>query len=373
MKFTFPRAARIGEFLQRSGESHAAPKITPLQVLCLTLAILALGELAAQLRSQWRFGRSVFTAVAGESRFVVDPATNLKLFRSNSRFEGREQSIEANQFGFRSDALTLHPAPHSLRIAVLGASTVMGQYSPSNSLTIPGRIQKILRDAQPGYGIEVINAGIPGTQLTDQIRMLDLHLSRLSPQVVILYSGSPQLASFCQGKSGRTAERHPLWDPSLKGWSVSAEILRKNTIGLRQIFEGQPVRMAVDQVDLSNWRSQLETIVTVAKKHHIQLAMATNARSYRRDQSREDQVRLAGNALFYAPCLDLEDLHRLHDLHNEELVSVAQAHGLPVIRLDQLIPGGSHYFVDSSHFTQEGDRIAAEHLADFISRSALLP
>ena len=39
---------------------------------------------------------------------------------------------------------------------------------------------------------------------------------------------------------------------------------------------------------------------------------------------------------------------------------------VPVIELDKLIPGGSRYFSNTTHFTDEGEDVAAEALAEFI-------
>jgi ABC-type sugar transport system substrate-binding protein len=66
------------------------------------------------------------------------------------------------------------------------------------------------------------------------------------------------------------------------------------------------------------------------------------------------------------PCFTLDGTHRLFDRHNDVLKAEAATAKVPVIELDRLIPGGSRYFVDATHFTDDGEEVAAEAMAEFI-------
>src|SRR5688500_9743784 len=101
-------------------------------VLLLFLLILVGVELALQVRSHVRYGQSIFNVLTEETRYVLDPATGLRLLRPNRTFSGSESIVRTNSLGLRGPELPVVPARGTLRIAVIGASTVMGAYARDN-------------------------------------------------------------------------------------------------------------------------------------------------------------------------------------------------------------------------------------------------
>lgn len=95
--------------------------------------------------------------------------------------------------------------------------------------------------------------------------------------------------------------------------------------------------------------------------------------AYRRDQPWAEQTKRSETDRYYTHCFDLDGLHVLYDRHNAHLREMAAAHGIPVIALDEMVPGAGRYFADSHHFSVEGDVLVANALATFILERRFLP
>jgi hypothetical protein len=154
-------------------------------------------------------------------------------------------------------------------------------------------------------------------------------------------------------------------------WWLSYDLLKKNTAALRT-GQASGLRRNVLAVDLEAYRAQVEQLVTSGQRLGMRLVMLTNARSFRRDQPIDEQLRLSSLTRYYTPCFDLEGLHTLWDRHNQVLVSVAQARGVPVLELDRLVPGSETYFAGGNHFTELGDQLVAHTIAQFLLQRHLV-
>ena len=340
-----------------------------LRIVALTLAFLLAIEAIVQYRSYVRFGFSTLHTSRQETLYVDDPETGLRLLRPNKVVRGRVQSLQANSLGLRSPEIALaHPA-HSLRIAVIGASSVMGAAERDNEHTFPAQLEDLLRNAMPRMRIDVINAGIAGYSLADERAMLERRIAPLQPDLVILYTGFNDFANYCRASGRADAPRLPML--SVPSWWLSYELLKKNTTALRA-GQASGLKRNVVAAELEAYRTHAEQLVASGQRLGMRLVMLTNARSFRREQAVDEQLRLSTLARYYTPCFDLEGLHTLWDQHNQVLVSVAQARGVPVLELDRLVPGGEAYFADGRHFTELGDHVVAHTIAQFLLQRHLL-
>ncbi len=343
-----------------------------LAILCAVVFLL-LAELATQLRSQWRYGQSVFNAFAAQTMYETDPATGLLLLRPSTVFPGSEKIIRSNSLGLRSPEVHAPREPGSLRIAVIGASTVMGAYAADNSKTFPAMMNARLSELFPTRKVEVINAGIVGYGLPEQRRMLTRRVAPLHPDLVIVYPGFNDFASYCRKDKAR-AEFVPQGLPMLQmpSWLLSSELLIKNTGALRELAVPQRGLVDASVLDIKTYVANLHRLIESGQRRGIQMVLATNARSYRRDQPLEAQQQLSETARFYNDCFDLENLHVLYERHNAAIQAAAAKAQVPVVDLQNLIPGGTRYFADSSHFTEDGEHLAANALVDFLLQADLL-
>ena len=104
----------------------------------------------------------------------------------------------------------------------------------------------------------------------------------------------------------------------------------------------------------------------------VTIVLSTNARAYRPEQPLDEQRRLSETARFYNPCFDLSGLHTLYDIHNNEIENIGEALDIQVLNLGMLIPGGSQYFSDASHFSEQGEQLAADNIFDFLIINSLV-
>lgn len=358
----------------RRGSPPATGVRRVVHIILATLALLVVIEAALQVRSHFRTGDSVINLLFAETRYVEDAQTGLTVLRPNRVFVSNKVVLRANSLGLRSPEIPLARSPGSWRLAVVGASTVMGAYDPDTEQTFPARLEQRLRRDFPERRVEVVNAGIVGYKLNDQRRMLETRIADLHPDLVVLYPGFNDFLDYCQEPATPGRPRHqglPL--VSLPSWLLSVDMLKKNTVALRT----PPVRPASmrnpETVDLLPYRAKLEALIGRAAQLGLPLVLATNARAYRRDQPLDEQMKLSETDRYYNHCFDLEGLHVLYDRHNAEIRAAGAAHGIPVVPLDELIPGGGRYFADSHHFSVEAEGMVADALSAFITRNKLLP
>ncbi|WP_172642454.1 GDSL-type esterase/lipase family protein [Azoarcus sp. KH32C] len=342
-------------------------------ILLTATALLAVLELGLQVRSQLRFGQSVFNALRGETRYVEDAQTGLKLLRPNRIFPGRDVEIRSNSLGLRSPEILLTREPGSLRIAVVGASTVMGELAARNEMTFSALLGERLRQHYPDTKVEVINAGIAGYRLADQQRMLERIVLPLKPDLVVVYPGFNDFADYCRdAEPAATAARHGLPLLSLPGWLLSVEAVRRNTGFLRTALPAKKTLRDPAAIEIAPYRRRIEQIVATVRAAGVPLLLATNARAYRPEQPLEEQMRLSEQARYFNACFDLAGLHTLYDRHNAEILETGRRLDVPVLPLHLQIPGGRRYFADSSHFTPDGERLAADAIFGFLVTGGLL-
>jgi lysophospholipase L1-like esterase len=362
-----------GRFDAAAAEVSAAGVRKILLTLALALALLAVLETALQVRSHFKTGDSVFNLLFSETRYVEDPESGLQLLRPNRVFVSNGVTLRTNSLGLRSSEVRPARPPGSWRLAVVGASTVMGAYAADNDRTFSGRLEQRLRRDFPERQVEVVNAGIVGYGLDEELRMLEKRVAPLKPDLTIVYTGFNDFLAYCRepGEKAGGAAGLPLL--SMPSWLLSVDLVKKNTVFLRTATARQANLRDPEKADLAPFRAKLEAMARRARELGVPLVFSTNAKAYRRDQPQQEQLRLSETDRYYTHCFDLEGLHVLYDRHNALIREVAAAQGIPLISLDETVPGGARYFADSHHFSAEGEVLVADALADFILARKLLP
>lgn len=354
--------------MREPGHSLLSAFPKPLMAVGLAVTLFVIAEIGLQWLSYHRSGQSIFAKLQGNSHYVPDPGTGLTLLRPSVEFGGAQQSIQSNSYGLRSPEIVLEKPKATLRIAVLGASTVFGAYAANNEGTFPARLEQTLRTAHPGLQVEVINAGLPGFGLDEQAQLFDRLIARFSPDITIVYPGFNDFGIYCRAPaSGERWQPQPLARVALPPWLLSVELLLKNSVSIRTLPSGLQPTIDASTLDLSAYTGRLSRLMQTLQSHGTQVLFARNARSYRPDQPLEVQLDLSTTARFYNPCFDLQGLHVLYDRHNAAIDQVAKQKNIAVLPMDRAIPGGPEYFVDASHFSERGEQVAAEWLANYLS------
>jgi lysophospholipase L1-like esterase len=347
--------------------------------ILLSAAIIFLAiETVLQIRSQIRFGQSIFGFIANKSKYVINERTGLKLLRPNSVFAGDKVMTRTNSLGLRSPEILPTRTADSLRIAIVGASTVMGVAAATNDDTFSALLESRLRKAFPGSTIEVINAGIAAYTLKEERLLLERLILPLRPDLVVAYTGINDFREYCNGatwagKIGAAPQREGLPVISMPGWVISVQAILKNTTFLRTAPSRAGDKRDPYSVDLKPYRARLEALARIVLDANTSLVIATNARAYRPEQPFDEQQRLSFFArIFFTPCFDVAGLNTLHDLHNAQIRDVGERMGIPILPLSERIPGGERYFADSIHFTKEGERLVADEIFGFLMKKKLI-
>jgi hypothetical protein len=346
-------------------------------VIALLFAILFFFsfEFLLQVRSHLRRGQSVFNAITAETRYVIDPTTGIKVMRPNRVFRGSEAIFRVNSLGLRSAEISRHRLPGSLRLAVIGASTVMGAYAADNDKTFSAYLERLLGSEWTTGPVEVINAGIAGYTLNDQRKMLAKIIAPLEPDLVLLYPGFNDFSDYCVPPANVSPRfvRKGLPTITMPAWLLSTDMILKNTVFLRSKPNSPKSYKDARTLDLEPYRSRLVALLDSAKALGVKVALITNARAYQRDQPIAQQARLAETARYFNPCFDVQGLHTLYETHNRAIAEEAEHRGVPVLLLGEKMVGGQAYFSDSTHFSRLGEETAATIVLQLIKGQRLIP
>lgn len=158
----------------------------------LALAVMALvGEAVMRDRERHR------TSLAGTmpTLFYQHGRLGHALVRDFDYF-GR---IHINRNGFRGAETSAAKAPGIVRLMVVGSSTTFDPAVSGDQATWPARLQFWLTQLAPNHPVEVINAGVPGYRVVDNVIRLETELFRYQPDVVVLYEGHNDLFAALRG------------------------------------------------------------------------------------------------------------------------------------------------------------------------------
>lgn len=332
-------------------------------VLLTALLILSL-EFALQVRSHIRNGQSVFNLLTNETRYVVDPTSGIKTLRPDSSLVGSTITIDTNSFGLRSPEIALEREPHSFRMAVVGASAVMGELAASNEATFSRILERELRASFPANRIDVINAGISGHRIADQRRMIESVVLAHEPDLILMYSGFNDFADYCKLEA-EPSTRKGLPALKMPDWVLSFEAIERHTGFLGPVVQSHEI-LRPEMLDLGPYRNELEQIADLVSARGVALVLVTNAKAYGRSQTPAQQQHLAGEQLRFTPCFDLAGMLDLYDIHNDAIRQAGEQHGFRVFDLSAVLPEDSAYFADATHFNPAGEELVAQHLHDFL-------
>ncbi len=101
--------------------------------------------------------------------------------------------IHIDRDGFRGGEVSATKASGTVRVMAIGSSTTFDPSVSGDAAAWPARLQGELNKLLPGRPTEVINAGVPGYHVIEDLIRLETELFRYRPDVVILYEGHNDL------------------------------------------------------------------------------------------------------------------------------------------------------------------------------------
>ncbi|MGH7467520.1 MAG: SGNH/GDSL hydrolase family protein [Longimicrobiales bacterium] len=129
--------------------------------------------------------------------------------------------VTVDEHGFRgpSTAVKKTKPANTFRIMVVGGSTVFDSYVSRDDRAWPARLEHALRCASSGQTVEVINAGVPGYVMVDNLIRLQTQLYEFAPDLLILYQAhNDLLASLHRIPEINAAARMPHKVAAISPW-----------------------------------------------------------------------------------------------------------------------------------------------------------
>lgn len=341
--------------------------------LCFALAIVLLivAEVALQARAYLYGDEKAMQIVDDEGIYFFNEDYQLKLIQPNIVSDEGYRTVRSNSIGLRSPEISQSKQSDEIRVAILGASTVMGMLNPVNEETISYRLEEHLQQKFTDKKVNVINAGIAGYYFADQKIMFEKMLEPMGLDLLVLYTGLNNVSLYCLD-GGVAAESNGLLNYSLPNWVLSIELLIKNTTILRALMP--EVEQLTDPSTLNKkpFRDNFDDLLQSIKSAGVPVLVITNPRSFNREMSAEEQYEYSDFARLKDQCFSIEGLHDVYDSHNEIMIEVSTSYNTPIMRLDQEIPGGDTYFADSIHFNAAGSDFVAKLMLKTIMEQGLL-
>lgn len=120
---------------------------------------------------------------------------------------------------------------------------------------------------------------------------------------------------------------------------------------------------------LQHYAASLRQIVDLAQQRQVKtILFAENLRSFRKEQPLQLQQQLAASALYYTPCLSVEQFSEVFEQYNQVLKQVAaEFSNVHYVSLSDQVPGGREYFTDSVHFSARGEQAIAAALVQVLT------
>jgi lysophospholipase L1-like esterase len=337
----------------------------------IAIAVLAVVEIALQIRAQQRTGESVFSLMLGQSTYTRHPQLDLRILRPSSIIKGTRQTIVTNRYGLRGEDFEPDPPPGELRIALLGASTIMGANAPTDDQTSSAALQRLLNaQMRDDHKVRVVNAGLGGTTLLSQSLLLARLLPGMGIKQVVWYPGTNDIGCVAAATATNSDPVRLPW-LAIPKWTLTADLIVKNTAFLRRNNAAAHQSLRPD-FDPAIARRQLVNGIVAARKHHLSVVLVTSATSFRSDMPDSLISSRAASALFFRPCLTGPALAAAVDELNDVLRKVADETGVPIIDAARLFPPDSALFGDASHFSIAGEEFFAAVLAGELKRQGLL-
>ena len=97
-------------------------------------------------------------------------------------------TISINSHGFRGPEFEVQKPEGTYRVFVIGGSSAFGAGTADNA-TIPAHLERMYRESELPFRVEVINAGIPGGQSYIEHMLVRDRILGMDPDLLIVYDG----------------------------------------------------------------------------------------------------------------------------------------------------------------------------------------
>jgi lysophospholipase L1-like esterase len=160
-------------------------------VLVLASITVALGITAAAGEAVVRYRERTRETVPASMPFLFYRHERLR--HALVRDQAYYRWVHVNASGFRGRQVEVAKPDGVLRVMVVGGSTVFDSTVDGDDQTWPARLEHHLGCLLPSRKVEVINAGVPGYVMLDNLIRLQSELYEFKPDVLVLYQAHNDL------------------------------------------------------------------------------------------------------------------------------------------------------------------------------------
>jgi lysophospholipase L1-like esterase len=275
-----------------------------------------------------------------------------------------------NVSGFRGPDLPSQKQPGVYRIISAGDSTTFGA-NVNEDQTYSAVLKKLLHDR--GVQVEVLNAGIPGTSIWQQVTLIKRKLlPRYQPDLIILYTGPsfrPDVYLLQETRRGRAS----LWQTQrvlahfhlyrlLRLWLRPprfADLLNQYNLDAHGVVPWDKVRLQV--------REDLLELRALGQKYGCRLLVVPRMTKAEYDDARQKNL--------HANSADWRSFARRENPVYQMAEVLAELHMDHFIAADDFLEASYHIplFLDAVHFTPAGHELMARLLANQLCAGDWLP
>lgn len=306
----------------------------------------------------------------------------------------KQAHFTTNNMGFRGSDI-IQPKPKGeFRIFMIGGSTTECLFLDDTLATTFLLERYINRHLKKEKDIRVYNAGKSGDRSYDHIAMISQRLVHLQPDMLIVFAGINDLTAAIYEadythpfvESGATLSlgrlliylatefqlprRFYYLIRRFSGGQSDDDILRaisyrseyKRMVELRR---SHPVSDKFPRIDLDSYRSNLKSIIGLARVHNIRLLLMTQATTWNSEidpETTDWQWATFRNGITYSE----QNLETALKEYNGVMRQLAAENKLLLFDLAGSIPKSLEFFYDDCHFNINGAEWTAEKLGVYL-------
>lgn len=316
--------------------------------------------------------------------------------------------IQINSQGFRNDEeISLLKPENVFRIVLMGGSTVWGDdaHAPmsghiANKDTIAAHLERVLNERgealKSPIRIQVVNAGVMGYRLFQDVAYFDYYVAEFKPDLVIAIDGHNDLDSLQLGVEPYRHKQDSVYDRALNDPRISdvfgqlikfaethSVFIRKALVVVKESANAAAIQGVEWRKQFENHPSELqikrwsEAYVATARRFdssvHISggrllLAIQSEALGDQYKAFTPEEIKIRENWSYY---------NWLHTVGRERLISVmrdaATSHNLWFEDISDVFRGeGDQVYLDYTHLTSKGARLVAERLGRVVESSVFV-
>jgi len=292
----------------------------------------------------------------GLNPFVLKPGSQMVV---------HESRIRINELGFRGREISREKGA-AYRIVALGESTTFGLTLFPGDRPWPELLEERIRaELDCSVPVEVVNAGVPGWTLANQLRRLEADILPLDPDLIVTYHGYNGFHYFLGSLPVMVVDRAPaeVESPSrLLGRAESMLAQRR----FRRRYEGaRELATSIREVDLetSRYARLYRRLARYLDAPGIALAVSTFNMAVN-ENSADDVVR------FYEQTFpDTRARILANRLHSRLVREVPLGPGVVTIDTSDGLDGAyAQVYLDVVHFNQEGRERLARNILQGIRK-----